>query len=58
MIQSEFLEDDSDISVENILRGRKKIVDSDIYYNSHFNTFGSNDDDLSRVRSFAVGMGQ
>lgn len=57
MIQSEFLEDDSDISVENILRGRKN-VDSDIYYNSHFNTFGSNDDDLGRVRSFAVGMGQ
>lgn len=56
MVQSEFQKDDSDINIEDILRSRKKMVDNNVQYNSHCNNLGN--DDLSRVGSFAVGMGK
>lgn len=58
LIQSEFQMDGSDISVENMLRERKKIVDSDVYYNSHCNNLDGNHDDLSKSRIFGSRDGE
>ena len=40
----------TDISVENILGGKDKTVDNNVYYGGGYNNVDDNDDDLNKSR--------